>query len=165
MEKLPEFKEDMLSVCKGDITIVFYQKEGDEKYSFFIKDNLELTQKVLASVKTKRVKAGEFRYVVEAILKLIEKGELKFTPTVQDLTPKRTVINFDYMSLLNKKCQQMYGDGVTTTPAWTVGESHCPVVGIEVCLPNGWTVMGKGPNKKVAKQIAAKEALQSLKWL
>lgn len=165
MEKLPVFKEGMLSVCKGDITIVFYQTEEGGKYSFFIKDNLELTQKVLASVEKKKVKAGEFYFTVEAILKLVKSNELKPIPVVQDLTPKRTVINFDYMSLLNKKCQQMYGEGIRTTPAYTIGESHCPVVTVEVCLPDGKTVIGMGPNKKVAKQLAAKEALKFLGWL
>ena len=165
MEKLPDAQGGQYSFSHGKLVIVFYKKEGDEKYSFFIRDNLELTQRILASVEKKKVKAGEFHFTVKAILKLIEKDELKPIPVVQDLTPKRTVINFDYMSLLNKKCQQMYGEGIRTTPAYTVGESHCPIVTVEVCLPDGKTVIGMGPNKKVAKQLAAKEALKFLGWL
>ena len=40
---------------EGGITIVFFQKENDSKYSFLVENEPELTEKLNQSVKTKRV--------------------------------------------------------------------------------------------------------------
>ena len=52
-------------------TIVFYQKEGDEKFSFLIENEPELTEQLLANVSTKRVKEKDIRYAVKGIFEKI----------------------------------------------------------------------------------------------
>ena len=65
----------MKEFTQNGITLVFYQKPNDEKFSFLIKDNEELTEKLLASVKTKRVKETNIKYAVNGIFNKIAGGD------------------------------------------------------------------------------------------
>lgn len=49
---------------QNGITLVFYQKPEDEKFSFLVKDNEGLTEQLLNSVSTKRVKEKDIKYAV-----------------------------------------------------------------------------------------------------
>jgi len=59
---------------EGVNTLVFYQKPGDEKYSFLIKHNEELTEQILGEVKQNRVRKSEIKYAADAIFELIKNG-------------------------------------------------------------------------------------------
>jgi hypothetical protein len=61
---------------QNGITLVFYQKPEDEKFSFLIKDNKELTEQLLANVSNKRVKEKNIKYAVKAIFQKIENNLL-----------------------------------------------------------------------------------------
>lgn len=65
-------KMEEFTSTRDSVTLVFYQKENDTKYSFRIKDNEELTSLILKSVKKKRVKKSEFPRVEDAIFRIIE---------------------------------------------------------------------------------------------
>ena len=62
----------MKEVTKNGITLVFYQKQNDKKYSFLIKDDEELTSRLLGSVKKKRIDENEFVRARSAIFEKIE---------------------------------------------------------------------------------------------
>lgn len=59
------------------ITLLFYKKENDVKYSFKIENDEDLTQKILQTVSTKRVNEKAIFYAKEAIFKLINTNKLK----------------------------------------------------------------------------------------
>ena len=62
----------MKEVTKNGITLVFYQKQNDEKYSFLIKDDEELTNRLLKSVKKQRIDEDEIGYAIKGIFAKIE---------------------------------------------------------------------------------------------
>ena len=62
----------MKEFTKNGITLVFYQKQNDKKYSFLIKDDEELTSRLLGSVKKKRIDENEFVRARNAIFEKIE---------------------------------------------------------------------------------------------
>ena len=47
--------KDEIKFIVGEITLVFYKKEYDHRYSFLIEGNYDLTSKILKKCKTKRV--------------------------------------------------------------------------------------------------------------
>jgi hypothetical protein len=74
----------MKEFTQNGITLVFYQKPNDEKFSFLIKDNEELTEKLLASVKIKRVKEMDIKYAANGIFEKIKHGD--FAPVKKKQT-------------------------------------------------------------------------------
>ena len=58
--------------------------------------------------------------------------------------------------------QRQYGKNIETRVINKTGADHCPVITVEIELPNGEIFTASGKNKKEAKQKAAREALESL---
>lgn len=58
--------------------------------------------------------------------------------------------------------QRQYGKNIETRVINKTGADHCPVITVEIELPNGDIFTASGKNKKEAKQKAAREALESL---
>ena len=69
-------KQKMKEFNQNGIILVFYQKPEDEKFSFLVKDNEELTEQLLNSVSTKRVKEKDIKYAVRGIFEKIEQNLL-----------------------------------------------------------------------------------------
>lgn len=63
---------------------------------------------------------------------------------------------------LSELCQKEFGQNIETSVDGTSGADHCPEVFVTITLPNGEEFKASGSNKKIAKQEAAKNALQ---WL
>ena len=61
-----------------------------------------------------------------------------------------------------KKIQKRFGANIETRVINKTGADHCPVITVEIELPNGKIFTASGKNKKEAKQKAAREALESL---
>jgi len=135
-------------------TIVFYQKEGDEKFSFLIEDEPELTEQLLANVSTNRVKEKNIRFAIKGIFEKIENNLL----TIKNLNE----MNTNPIVELGEKCQKRFGASMETRVTNKVGADHCPVISVEIELPNGEIFTASGINQKEAKQKAAREALESL---
>ena len=135
-------------------TIVFYQKENDEKFSFLIENQTELTERLLATVKTKRVSEDKIKYAVNGIFDLIENDLL--TKNVVKMENSNPIIE------LAELVQLQYGKNIETRVTGKTGADHCPVITVEIELPNGEIFTASGINKKEAKQKAAREALESL---
>lgn len=135
-------------------TIVFYQKEGDEKFSFLIENEPELTEQLLANVSNKRVKEKDIRFAVKGIFEKIENNLL----TIKNLNE----MNTNPIVELAEKIQKRFGANIETRVTNKVGADHCPVISVEIELPNGDIFTASGINQKEAKQKAAKEALASL---
>lgn len=57
--------------------------------------------------------------------------------------------------------QKVYGGNITTQ-IWKEGISHLPVVYCKFILPNGKEYAASGKNQKVAKHLAAEQALKDL---
>lgn len=76
-----------IKFTKNGITLVFYKKLGDEKFSFLVKEKEELTEKLIKSVKTKRVKEKNIKYAVKGIFEKIENNFLRNEyPRFRELT-------------------------------------------------------------------------------
>lgn len=144
----------MKEFTQNGITLVFYQKPEDVKFSFLIKDNEELTAQLLANVSTKRVKEKDIHYAVKGIFEKIKNNLL----TIKNLE----TMNKNPIVELAEKIQKRFGANIETRVTNKVGADHCPVISVEIELPNGEIFTASGINQKEAKQKAAKEALMSL---
>ena len=63
---------------------------------------------------------------------------------------------------LAEKIQKRFGANIETRVINKTGADHCPVITVEIELPNGEIFTASGKNKKEAKQKAARKALESL---
>ena len=133
-------------------TIVFYQKEDDKKFSFYIENETELTERLLATVKTKRVSEDKIKYAVNGIFDLIENDLL--TKNVVKMENSNPIIE------LAELVQRQYGKNIETRVTGKTGADHCPIITVEIELPNGLIIEASGKNKKEAKQKAAEIALK-----
>ena len=133
-------------------TVVFYRKEGDKKLSFFIKNEPELTEKVLSSVKTKRVKQEAMKFILPALDDLIINNNFK-TPSVMNNNP---------IVELAETIQKLYGQNLEFTTPIKDGPDHCPKVTVSLLLPNGEKYTASGSNQRIARQECAKQALKEI---
>jgi len=138
----------MKEFSRNNLTIVFYQKENDQKFSFLIKCKEELTEQLLATVKTKRVNEDKIKYAVNGIFDLIE-NNLLITKKME----KNPIIE------LAELVQKQFGANIATKVLGKTGADHMPTVSVEIELPDGRTFKASGTNKRIAKQIAAEKAL------
>ena len=138
---------------QNGITLVFYQKPEDEKFSFLVKDNEELTEQLLNSVSTKRVKGKDIKYAVKGIFEKIEQNLLTSQKS-NDM--KNPIVE------LGEKCQKRFGASMETRVTNKVGADHNPTITVEIELPNGKIYKASGNNQKFAKQKAAEKALAEL---
>jgi len=132
-------------------TIVFYQKKNDNKYSFLIENEEKLTEQLLANVRTKRVNEANIKYAVKGIFDKIENNLL----TKKDLNNMENPV-----IILAEKCQKIFKESIETRVVSKTGPDHCPVISVEIELPNGKIFKASGINQKEAKQAAAVEALK-----
>jgi dsRNA-specific ribonuclease len=133
-------------------TIIFYQKENDEKYSFLIENEPELTEQLLANCSVKRVKEKDIKYAVKGIFDKI-KNNLLTTKNLNEME-KNPIIE------LAEFVQYKYGANIETRVINKSGADHCPVITVEIEMPNGLIITASGKNKKEAKQKAAEIALK-----
>lgn len=138
---------------QNGITLVFYQKPQDEKFSFLVKDNEELTNQLLNSVSTKRVKEKEIKYAVKGIFEKIEQNLL--------ITKNQTEMKNPIVELA-EKCQKIFRESMITRVIGKEGADHNPTITVEIELPNGKIYKASGINQKIAKQKAAEKALAEL---
>ena len=138
----------------NNLTLVFFQKENDQKFSFYIENEPELTEILLATVKTKRVKEDRIKYAVNGIFELIE----------NDLLTKKVVKmeNSNPIIELAEIVQRVHGKNIETRVLGKTGPDHMPTVRVEIKLPDGRTFKSSGANKRVAKQKAAEIALSEI---
>lgn len=133
---------------KTGYTITFYRKENDTKLSFLIKNEPELTEKVLNSVNTKRVKQKNIKYVLPAIDELINNNNFK----CKDMSDNPIVI-------LAEKVQAKYGRNLEFGTPSLSEMSHCPIVTVTLYLPNGVEYTESATNQKLARRKCAERAI------
>lgn len=138
---------------QNGITLVFYQKPEDEKFSFLVKDNEELTEQLLANVSTKRVKEKDIRFAVKGIFEKIENNLL--------INKSQNQMNNPIVELA-EKCQRIFRESMVTRVIGKEGADHNPTITVEIELPNGKIYQASGINQKIAKQKAAEKALAEL---
>lgn len=145
-------------------TIIFYQKENDEKFSFLIENEPELTEKLLANIKTKRVKEMDIHYAVkgifEKIVDILNEDFDEYEKSIKQLENSKNMEN--PIVALAETCQKMFGANIETSVIGKTGPDHCPTITVEIELPNGKKFTASGTNQKEAKQKAAKKALETL---
>ena len=155
---------------KNGKTLVFYKKENDDKFSFLIENEPELTELLIANVNSKRVAEKSIRFAVDGIWqKLQELSAFSLTKeNAIELKNNLLTKNFNAMENSNpiielaEKCQKIYRKNIETRVLGKKGEDHCPTVYVEIELPDGQIFKGKGNNQKEAKQKAAQKALEKL---
>jgi len=164
---------------RNGLELVFYQKEGDEKYSFYLKDEPILTEHLLNSVKTKRVREDKIKYAVKGIFNLIFKsgGLLQETALSvyysfcfkslqselldnKKLNLKKEEKMRNPIIELSERVQSTFGENIETRVVGKMGPDHEPKIFVEIILPDGNRYKGEGANKRLAKQDAAKKALE-----
>ena len=138
---------------QNGITLVFYQKPEDEKFSFLIKDNEELTTQLLLNVSNHRVKEKDIKYAVKGIFEKIEQNLL--------ITKNQTEMNNPIVEL-TEKVQKKFRESMVTRVIGKEGADHNPTITVEIELPNGKIYRATGINQKIAKQKAAEKALAEL---
>lgn len=139
---------------QNGITLVFYQKPADEKFSFLVKDNEELTEQLLNSVSTKRVKEKDIKYAVKGIFEKIEQNLL--------LTNQKSNQMTNPIVELTERVQRKFRESMVTRVIGKEGADHNPTITVEIELPNGKIYKASGINQKIAKQKAAEKALAEL---
>lgn len=137
---------------QNGITLVFYQKPEDEKFSFLIKDNEELTTQLLLNVSNHRVKEKDIKYAVKGIFEKIE----------QNLLPKNQTEMNNPIAELTEKVQRKFRESMVTRVIGKEGADYNPTITVEIELPNGKIYKASGINQKIAKQKAAEKALAEL---
>lgn len=141
----------MIKISRNNSTLVFFQKENDKKFSFCIENNEDLTEILLATVKTKRVREDQIKYAIDGIFNLIEKNLLT-TTTTKKMMEKNPIIE------LAELVQRQYGANIETRVTW----KNMPTINVEIELPDGRVFEASGNNKRIAKQKAAEKALSKL---
>ena len=142
----------MKRFSRNNLTLVFFQKEDDKKFSFYIENEPELTERLLSTVKTKRVREDKIKYAVNGIFDLIENNLLTNKKIVK--MEKNPIIE------LSELVQRQYGANIKTRVTGKTGADHMPTVSVEIELPDGRTYKASGNNKRIAKQKAAEKALK-----
>ena len=143
----------MKEFTQNGLTLVFYQKPNEEKFSFLIKDNEELTTQLLLNVSNHRVKEKNIKYAVKGIFEKIEQNLL--------ITKNKTEMNNPIVELA-EKCQRIFRERMVTRLTGKTGADHNPTITVEIELPNGKVYQASGINQKIAKQKAAEKALAEL---
>lgn len=144
----------MKRFTQGNTTLVFYKKDGDKKFSFYIESEEELTKRLLSTVKTKRVKESNIRFAVSGIFNLIENNLLT--------TKKQTEMEKNPIIELSEFIQRQFGESIETRVTGKSGPDHAPTISVEIELPDGRIFKASGTNKRIAKQRAAEKALLNL---
>lgn len=143
----------MKEFTQNGITLVFYQKPEDEKFSFLVKNNEELTTQLLLNVSNNRVKEKDIKYAVKGIFEKIEQNIL--------ITKNKIEMNNPIVELA-EKCQRIFRKSMVTRVTDKTGADHNPTITVEIELPNGKIYEASGINQKIAKQKAAEKALAEL---
>jgi dsRNA-specific ribonuclease len=138
----------MKEFTQNGITLVFYQKPEDEKFSFLIKDNEEMTELLLSNVSQKRIKEKDIYFAKKGIFEKIENKLL-----IKNKTMENPIIE------LAERCQRMYRESMVTRVTGKRGADHNPTISVVIELPNGKVYSASGINQKMAKQKAAEKAL------
>lgn len=138
---------------KTGYCVIFYKKEGDNKLSFLIENEPELTKKILATVSTKRIKPKAIRFVLPALDELILNNNFK---TEKDMSNSNPIVQ------LSELIQRQYGTNLEFTTPIKKGADHCPEVTVDLILPNGVKYTATASNQKLARQECAKQALAEL---
>lgn len=146
-------------ITRGGITIIFYQEEGDDKFSFRIKDSDMLTYELLERVKTHRVREDKIKYAVKGIFEVI--NEIKGGDAKTNNNNK-IINNMNPIVELAELCQKKFRSNIETSVDGQYGEDHCPTIEVSITLPCGEVFSASGSNQKLAKQKAAMKALD---WL
>lgn len=141
----------MKRFSRNNLTLVFFQKENDQKFSFYIENETELTERLLATVKTKRVSENKIKYAVNGIFDLIDNNFLT--------TKKVTEMEKNPIIELAELVQRQFGANIETRVTGKTGADHMPTVSVEIELPDGRVFEASGTNKRIAKQKAAEKAL------
>jgi len=135
---------------QNGITLVFYVKPGDNKFSFLVKDNPSLTEKILSNVSTKKVNEDNIHYCKKAIFELIENNKLN----------QKNEISQDYISLVKQKLDRSRSNEVEELPV-EVNMSAGQVT-FTVILDGITKIAKTASNKKIAKQLCYKEVLEKI---
>ena len=141
----------MKRFSRNNLTLVFFQKEDDKKFSFYIENENELTDRLLSTVKTKRVSEDKIKYAINGIFDLIE-NDLLITKKVNEME-KNPIIE------LAELVQHQFGANIETKVLGKTGADHMPTISVKIELPDGRTFEASGTNKRIAKQRAAEKAL------
>jgi dsRNA-specific ribonuclease len=155
-ETIQDYYTSRVVVSKGNYKIVFYKKENDEKYSFFIQDWPQLTDQVLALVKTKRVHEKNIYYCAKGVYDKIL--ELNNNPSL--ISNKMATLNQNPIITLSEWSQKPFKQSIETAVIDKAGQDHCPLIIVHITMPDGEIFRGNGGNQKEAKKKAAEEALK-----
>ncbi len=132
---------------ENDITLIFYQKPNDQKYSFLIKDDESLTEKILSLVSNKRVTENGIVYCKRSIFDLIKNNKLS----------QKDQIEKDYVSLVKEELDSFKSEHIPfelEELALKIDQKNNEVT--FSLIFNNELVSKTASNKKIAKQLCYK---------
>lgn len=143
----------MQEFTQNGITLVFYNKPNDKKFSFLVKDNEELTNKILKNSRKKRILEYEIKFAVKDIFDKIESNSYLEVEEIKN-----------YVDDLEKMCQKTFRASilVRVSDIKGAGAGHNQSVTVEVELPNGKIYTASAMSGKIAKQKAAEIAIKEM---
>lgn len=136
---------------QNGITLVFYNKPNDRKFSFLVKDNEELTNKILKNSRKKRIEDYEIKFAVKDIFSKIENNSYLEAHEINNSVDD-----------LEKICQRIFKASILVRVVGIKGLNHNQVVTVEIKLPNGKIYTADAISGKLAKQKAAEIAIKEI---
>lgn len=134
--------------------VEFYKENGDEKFRFRIVNEENLTEKLLGSCKTKRIKEKDIKYAIKGIREKL--WDIKAVGLQNKPTAQNPIVE------LSEKIQKIFGENITSEVIEKSGPDHCPIVRVRITLPNGISATDCGSNQRIARQKAAKQLLETI---
>lgn len=142
----------------GKHIIVFYQEEGDKKFSFLIENEPELTKMLLNSVRTKRIKGDGMTYALLGLSRVIEELEAGKIVEPQELPENPMIVLAEFY-------QKQYGKDILSKVIDVYGSADRQVIEVEIDCPDGGIFRAHASNQRIARRIAAEKALRQLNLL
>lgn len=134
-------------------TLVFYKKEDEKYFSFYIENDEKLSSLLLSNVNQKKIPEYQIEPAARSIFAKIRNGSLIEWPEAKD----------NPINILQQILFKKFGAGkmfAKVVDVGTLNGDHNVIVEME--LANGKIYKGSGINWRVAKQEAAKKALEEL---
>lgn len=134
-------------------TLVFYKKEGETRFSFYFENDKKLTDLLLSNINQKKVYEYQIKDAAKSIFAKVKNNSLIEWPEAKD----------NPINILQQILFKKFGTGkmfAKVVDVGTLNGDHNVIVEME--LANGKIYKGSGINWRVAKQEAAKKALEEL---
>ncbi len=148
-------KQTEYAITRNGITLMFFKADPvDKKFSFRVKGNQELTDRLLADCKRKMIPERSIMYAVDGLFAKIAKG-------LPDASSVPTKPELDDTSKFVQTYQRRFGRSPRFQETHS-GISVAKPFGMQIVTPDDECFTGIGKSKKAAKRNLAKNFLEKM---